>query len=364
MEYMGWREKKLKRICYKMGDSITGLTDITGSTKPSPLFYLLADRMSYLLAGDADQVLSESRVRLRRRLNGILKFVGPLFLEHRQVFESKNALLGIDYPDEPSALPEEPVIWCANHSFKDDILATVLACRHAYILFGSLPAYFNTFDGISAFINGVIMCNRKLAASRRSSTENARRVLEMGADLMLFPEGVWNKTPEKLLLDFWPGVYKIAKETGCKVIPVIHYLANPHEKAKDNVIHTVIADPISIEGLSEVEGLELLRDTMATWYYRLMERYGRSTRHEILSGYDSADDAWESYISMHTGAIKYYDLEIELTADFRPRSIVRPEEVWRPVAAIKDLNAENAGHVCFARRLVAQEERRDYQRQY
>ena len=264
MEYMGWREKKLKRICYKMGDSITGLTDITGSTKPSPLFYLLADRMSYLLAGDADQVLSESTVRLRRRLNGILKFVGPLFLEHRQVFESKNALLGIDYPDEPSALPEEPVIWCANHSFKDDILATVLACRHAYMLFGSLPAYFNTFDGISAFINGVIMCNRKLAASRRSSTENARRVLEMGADLMLFPEGVWNKTPEKLLLDFWPGVYKIAKETGCKVIPVIHYLANPHEKAKDNVIHTVIADPISIEGLSEVEGLELLRDTMAT----------------------------------------------------------------------------------------------------
>ena len=364
MEYMGWREKKLKRICYKMGDSITGLTDITGSTKPSPLFYLLADRMSYLLAGDADQVLSESTVRLRRRLNGILKFVGPLFLEHRQVFESKNALLGIDYPDEPSALPEEPVIWCANHSFKDDILATVLACRHAYILFGSLPAYFNTFDGISAFINGVIMCNRKLAASRRSSTENARRVLEMGADLMLFPEGVWNKTPEKLLLDFWPGVYKIAKETGCKVIPVIHYLANPHEKAKDNVIHTVIADPISIEGLSEVEGLELLRDTMATWYYRLMERYGKSTRQELLSDFSSSEEAWEDYIAEHTRSIYYYDKEIEFSADCRPWGIPLPQDVYRQVADIQKITPDNASTVAAAVRIVEQARKRDVQRRY
>lgn len=347
-----------------MGDSITGLTDITGSTKPSPLFYLLADRMSYLLAGDADQVLSESTVRLRRRLNGILKFVGPLFLEHRQVFESKNALLGIDYPDEPSALPEEPVIWCANHSFKDDILATVLACRHAYILFGSLPAYFNTFDGISAFINGVIMCNRKLAASRRSSTENARRVLEMGADLMLFPEGVWNKTPEKLLLDFWPGVYKIAKETGCKVIPVIHYLANPHEKAKDNVIHTVIADPISIEGLSEVEGLELLRDTMATWYYRLMERYGKSTRQELLSDFSSSEEAWEDYIAEHTRSIYYYDKEIEFSADCRPWGIPLPQDVYRQVADIQKITPDNASTVAAAVRIVEQARKRDVQRRY
>ena len=120
MTHMGWQEKQLNRICNKMGDSITGLADITGGAKPSPLFYLLADRMAYLMSGDADRILSERTVRLRRRLNGILKFVGPLFLEHRQILESKNALLGIDHPDEPSALPKEPVIWCPNHSFKDD----------------------------------------------------------------------------------------------------------------------------------------------------------------------------------------------------------------------------------------------------
>lgn len=364
MEYMGWREKKLKRICYKMGDSITGLTDITGSTKPSPLFYLLADRMSYLLAGDADQVLSESTVRLRRRLNGILKFVGPLFLEHRQVFESKNALLGIDYPDEPSALPEEPVIWCANHSFKDDILATVLACRHAYILFGSLPAYFNTFDGISAFINGVIMCNRKLAASRRSSTENARRVLEMGADLMLFPEGVWNKTSERLLLDFWPGIYRIAKATGAKVVPVVHYIRNTEDPSPENVIHTVVDEPLRLDDLPEKEALSLLRDRMATWYYLMMERYGKSTRQELLSDFSSSEEAWEDYIAEHTRSIYYYDKEIEFSADCRPWGIPLPQDVYRQVADIQKITPDNASTVAAAVRIVEQARKRDVQRRY
>lgn len=80
-----------------MGDRITGLADITGGAKPSPLFYLLADRMAYLMSGDADRILSERTVRLRRRLNGILKFVGPLFLEHRQILESKCCHLDIDF---------------------------------------------------------------------------------------------------------------------------------------------------------------------------------------------------------------------------------------------------------------------------
>lgn len=361
---MGWKDRQTQRILNKMGDSITGLSDLTGGAEPSGLFYLLADWMAYLMSGNPERVLSERTIHIRKKLNKVLKLVGPLFLERRQVFESKNALLGIEKLDAPVDLPQEPVIWCVNHSFKDDVLATVLACRHSYILFGSLPAYFNTFDGVTAFINGVVMCNRKVAASRHAAMENAKRVISAGGDLLIFPEGVWNKTPDKLLLDFWPGIYGIAKETGCKIVPVVHYLADPHKKYQGNVIHTVVAEPISIEGLSEKEGMQLLRDTMATWYYLMMERYGQSTRQELLEGHGSADTAWDSYIAMHTGIVQYYDREIELKADFRPKSITRPEEVWRPVAAIENLTPENADHVRYARQLVVREEKRDFQRRY
>ena len=166
------------------------------------------------------------------------------------------------------------------------------------------------------------------------------------------------------MLDLWPGIYRIAKETGSKVIPIIHYLADPHKKYKGNVIHTVVADPISMDGLSEKEGLELIRDTMATWYFLMMERYGQTTRQELLDGFETADDAWESYISMHTGCQKYYDQEIVLCADYRPKQIVRPEDVWQSVANIKNVNAWNIAHILYAKALIEQEKRRDFQRRF
>lgn len=177
---MTWKEKQIQRIVNKMGDNITGLTDLVGDAEPAGMFFFWADWMAYLLSGDPERVLSERTIRIRRKLNKVIKLLGPLFLERKQVLESKNTLLGIDRKDAPINLPKEPVIWCVNHSFKDDVLATVLSCRHAYILFGSLPAYFNTFDGVTAFINGVVMCNRKVAASRHAAMQNAKRVISAG----------------------------------------------------------------------------------------------------------------------------------------------------------------------------------------
>lgn len=347
-----------------MGDTITGPADFMGQSKPSFLFYPMVELLRPLLSCDPDRMISKGSIRIRKFLHPVLMKLLPLFLEYKQVFESKNALLGIDAPDSPPILTDEPVIWCPNHGFKDDVAASIGTARHAYVLFGSFPMFFNTLDGVGAYINGVAMCNRKVKASRLASQETAKRLLNMGMDMLVFPEGVWNKTPDKLMLEFWPGAYRLAVETGSKIVPVIHYLAAPHKKYEGNVIHTVVADPISMEGLTEKEGLALLRDTMATWYFLLMEKYGQTTREELLAGFDSADDAWEDYIAMHTGCVKYYDKEIELYADYRPKHIVRPEEVWQSVANIQNVHAGNIAHVRYARQLVARERRRDFQRRF
>lgn len=356
---------KDKKIFARLGDSVTGPSDLLGNREPSKLFYPMTACFARLLSCVPEKMVSKRSLACRRLLHSAFVRLSPLLLEHRQVIESKNALLGIDAPDAPLELPQEPVIWCGNHRFKDDVLATVLAAtRHAYILFGSLPMFFNTLDGIGAYINGVVMCNRKVKKSRAVSHEVAGQVLKMGTDLLIFPEGVWNKTPDKLLLDFWPGAYHLAKDTGSKIVPIVHYLAEPHGRSEEHVIHTVVADPISMEGLTEAEGMRLLRDTMATWYFRLMERYGRSTRSELLGDALTAQEAWEQYIAMHTGAVPFYDREIELAADYRPRSIMRPEDVWRPVAEIQTVTAANAAHVAFANHLVLREHQRDFQRRY
>lgn len=354
----------MDRCLDKMGNSITGPQDLLGNAKPSVLFYPLSMLLCGLLTGKAEKMLSKTSMTLRRLIHPIIMLLVPAFMDYKQVFESRNHLLGIDAPDEPLKLPKEPVIWCVNHGFKDDVAASIHTTRHSYVFFGSLPHFYNTFDGAALFLNGVILCNRKIRSSKQNAYALAVRSLQQGNDLTILPEGVWNKTPEKLMIDLWLGIYRMAKETGSKVVPVIHYLADPHRKEKGNVIHTVVADPISMEGLTEREGLALLRDTMATWYYLMMEKYGRSTREELLAGFDTADDAWESYLAMHTGCVKYYDREIELTADYRPKHIVRPEDVWQSVANIQNVHAGNAAHVRYAKELVARERKRDFQRRF
>lgn len=354
----------MDRCLEKMGNSVTGPQDLLGNAKPSVLFFPLSTMLRGLLTGKAEKMLSKTSMTLRRLIHPVIMLLVPAFMDYRQVFESRNHLLDIDAPDEPPQLPQEPLIWCVNHGFKDDIAASIHTTRHSYVFFGSLPHFYNTFDGAALFLNGVILCNRKLRSSKQNAYALAVRSLRQGNDLTILPEGVWNKTPEKLMIDLWPGIYRMAKETGSKVVPVVHYLADPHRKEKGNVIHTVVADPISMEGLTEQEGLARLRDTMATWYYLMMEKYGRSTREELLAGFDNADDAWESYLAMHTGCVKYYDREIELTADYRPKHIVRPEDVWQSVAQIQNVHAGNADHVFYARGLVGLEHKRDFQRRF
>lgn len=345
-------EQLIEKIISDLGDAVTGPADFFGDAKPSFLFRPMVKLLYPLLSCDPDKMISKTSIRIRKILHPILLRLLPAFMKYKQVIERK------------IEIPQEPVIWCPTHCFEDDIAASIGAARHAYILFGSIPALFNRLDGVGAYVNGVVICNRKVKSSKRAATEASAHLLDMGMDLILFPEGVWNKTPDKLLLDFWPGAYRLAKETGCKIVPVIHYLADPHEKYDGNVIHTIIADPISMEELDEQEGQELLRDTMATWYFRLMEKYGQTTREELLDGFETADDAWESYMEMHTGCVRYYDREIELCADYRPKQIVRPEDVWQSVANIQNIHAGNASHVRYARALVEREKRRDFQRRF
>lgn len=136
--------KRIQKIIEKYGDNITGIRDLTGDAEPSALFYLLADKLSYLLETDVDKVISQGGVSIRHNLHFIIKTLGKYFLTNPQVFENRNFLRNPQIEnvakDKEIILPDEPVIWTSNHAFKDDTLATILAAkRHAYILFGSLP---------------------------------------------------------------------------------------------------------------------------------------------------------------------------------------------------------------------------------
>ena len=184
-------------IISKYVDNIASSADLLGNAKPSVLFCPLASLLRGLICSKGERMLSGVSMALRRLIHPIIMLLVSAFMDYKQVFESKNALLGINAPDEPLELPAESVIWCVNHCFKDDVAASIHATRHSYVYFGSLPHFYNTFDGLALFLNGVILCNRKIRRLKQASYELAVRSLKKGNDLTILPEGVWNKTSGK-----------------------------------------------------------------------------------------------------------------------------------------------------------------------
>lgn len=362
----GYKNKKLEKVLEKAEDSITGLVDLIGDKNPSMLFYLLADKLIYLLDNDPKKCFSKEGIELRKKLNHLIKLVGPAFLKDKQIIENRNSLIDSkdNTPDSGIIVPDEPVIWTANHAFKDDTLATILAIkRNAYILFGSLPQFYNTIDGVLAWLNGSVVTNRKVSTSKHASIDKSNYIMDNGADLMMFIEGVWNKTPNKLMLKVWPGVYRLCAEKGYKVIPVAHYVRDCTNREKNNPIHTVVDDPIRIDDLSEKAALEYLRDIICTWYYLMMEKYGQSTREEELKGFSSSKEAWENELVARVATADRYDPEIEYIADYRPKDEC-VDDIWTPIANVKNITKDNILLVEDAKQKIIQFKENDFQRRY
>lgn len=364
------QNRKMQKIESKHLDkgNITSIRDLVGDAPPSKLFYLLEPLFSYLLDNNPENVLSENGVLIRRKLNILIKKLGPKFLTNPQVFENRQKLIDpkSQLIDEGIELPNEPVIWVANHAFKDDVLATVLAAkRHSYILFGSLPQFFNTFDGITSWVNGVVMSNRKVKSSKRASVEKSVEVIKMGADLIVFPEGVWNKSPNEPTIDLWPGIYQIAKATNAKIIPVAHYMRDMTNSETNNPIHTVIDNPISVCDLTEEEAIQKIRDVLSSWVWLMEEAYGeKTTREELLQEYKDANEYWEQHLINRVKTADRYDSEIEYAAHYKRKDKILPDDVWNEIASINKINEKNAYYVAYANNLMKQEKEKNYQKRF
>lgn len=367
-------QKKLEEIIQLYGNDILSITDLTGPEKPSKLFYTLAPFFHYLLDTDpkSDKFHEFMRdqntdmgIKIRRAINPVFKKIGPKFLGAEQKFIDKETLEVLDDPnDRKLGLSNDPVIYCCNHAFKDDILASVLAAeKHAYLMFASLPQFFNTLDGITAWLNGVALMNRRVKESKKMGFDKSVDLLERGTSLIVFPEGVWNKTPNLLMLEAWKGAIELSKMTGAKIIPMLHHIDDPTYNSENNSIYTLTDNPFSFNGLSTDAAKELLRDTMASKYYLMLEKYAQAKRDDIVGAFATSEEAWDDQLQKRIATADRYDPNIETCADYRDKRIIRPEDVFEPIAdAI--LTKENCGHVEYAKKLVKQARHSDFQRRY
>ena len=349
---------------------ITKESDLTGGDSTNIIFDFMMHNYKCLLEPTVDEEELKRSMNKGKIFHDVIMKFGKYFLKNPQVILDADKILQEDKTlfDEEyrnSKLTSEPVIYVANHGFKDDILSTMLAInKRSFLVFGSLPQFYGTFDGYMLAQNGIILVNRKVKASRASGVPKAQILLKNGMSVALCPEGVWNKSPNVSILDLWSGFYRMAKKedgTFYPVVPVINYIQNTHKPGKDNKIYTVVGKPIDVSGLTEEEAIERVRTIMNTWYWKLIEEYGKSTREELLAGFNDSTEAWEDELVKRVKTADKYDLEIEVSADKVKHD--DPIKVWESIADL-EITKENALEVTRARKLVKELKRNDFQHRY
>ena len=266
---------------------------------------------TYLLDNDPEKVITDRGIKFRRFINPLIRGAMPLKIKTRLKILHR------------APLPEEPVIFACTHGFREDVEESLItAGRHAYILVGSLEQFFNSkVDNLAGWLNGVILVDREDKESRAASKEKMKAALAKGASILMYPEGTWNVSPNKLIAGIFPGVYDVAKEAGgVKVVPIATH------RHKD-IVYSLRGKAFDITKYERDEGLRILRDKLATKKWKLYEHVGASQRSKLPTGKE-ADAYWAKIIHDLKAEVPHFEHELEEKSIFRQKGEALHEEVY------------------------------------
>ena len=275
--------------------------------------------LEYLLSNDPNEVISKAGIIFRKVLNPVFRRLIVLTCKAKLVKEGM-----------PNLPKDRPIIFAGTHGFRDDIAFSLNSIdRNAYVLYASIPDFFESIDGIGLWINGVVLLDRKKKDSRTASKEKMVKAIEEGADLLVFPEGVWNKTPNLVVQKLFPGIHDVASRTNAIIVPIATILEGDKGYSK-------IGEPFNITQYDRKEGLLVLRDILATLKWDLMEKYSRAKREDFDGEY------WTRFLEdLIATANGLYDEEIENVAHYQDKNEISAQEVFAPLDNVT-ITKENA----------------------
>lgn len=265
--------------------------------------------LEFLLDNDPKKVMSARGLRIRKIMNPLVRnVIAPLSSKNKFHIEKNNNL--------PK---NRPIIFAATHGLKDDIAAGLCAAgRHTYLLFASLPDFFGTIDGPALWLNGVMLLDRKNKKSRRAAKAKMEYAIALGTDILMYPEGTLNKTENLIVQKLFPGIYDVAIKCNALVVPIAIIQEGKNVYAKT-------CEPFDICQYQRKEGLNILRDLMASAKYELMEKYSKSCRADI----GNAKRYWQLFLDdLVNQLLPYYDFEIEDTSQFIDKDEVEYSEAF------------------------------------
>lgn len=204
---------------------------------------------------NVDNFTSQSGMDFRKSINPVWRKILRLATKKK-----------VHVEEYPTLDKNKQYIFVCNHSFDEDVISILSTIdRNAYVLNGSTDQTEHNPQFIALWANGMIYVDRQNEESRKSSVDKMNRVLNNGNSVMLFAEGGYNNSENKLITPLFNSPYMMSKINNIEVVPMIAF----NEFGSDD-IYIRVGEPIKLYEYEKYEAGEILRDAMATKVYEIM----------------------------------------------------------------------------------------------
>lgn len=221
---------------------------------------------------------------------------------------------------------ERPKIFAATHISKADIEAVSEVIKeHYYLLSGDFESLHDTLDGLFLGLNGVIYFNEHNKEDRKNVKQRMIETLKSGGNLLYFPEGTWNLSPNLLLNKCYYGIIEVALAANAIIVPIGIEQYDNRFVAKVGENFDVQNYLMDDEKSTKIKAIMELRDRLATLKWEIFESENMLKRKNI------SDNYYQEFLDSRIGEWPSLTLEDFEKAIYKDKNITAPSEVFEPI---------------------------------
>ncbi len=216
---------------------------------------------------------------------------------------------------------KKPIIFCPTHIGGADVEMSLLAIHDpCWVVIGDPRELYRSFDGVLLQLNGAIMLDTQYKEDRKAAKAKMADLLKKGGNLLMYPEGTQDISPNALLNHLYAGAVDLAIICQAEIVPIALH-------RNKNKYFANIGANIRYEGKDYADRFKLtteLRDVMASLKWEIIEKLPSVSRQEIkASAYDDFVNEVLAMDASYTWTVD--DIKASM---FHPKGEANPEDVY------------------------------------
>ncbi len=224
--------------------------------------------------------------------------------------------------DKRKADDGKPKIYACTHVGGNDIQrAFQVIGRSAWLMLGDPGILYRMLIYQGLKLNGVIPLETTDREDRKIAYQKSTELLRKGGNLLIYPEGAWNVTPNLVVMKTFTGTVRLAMETGVEIIPIAM-----EQYGKTFYINIGENYSVSNEPDANIDFLNSdLRNKLATLKWEIMERQPAGKRESVPTDYLHT---FQTEIVNRCNYGYGFSLEDAIKESFHDKSIILTNDVF------------------------------------